>query len=61
MRGHAERGHATFQVDLEVPHGATRKVVLTLTEPAVAGGPIVLRQPSVRPLNLTVTETPCHG
>ena len=56
----AERGHPTFQVDVEIPHGATRTVVLNLTEPSTPGMPIVWRQPLVRPLNLTVTDATCH-
>ena len=55
-----ERGHPTFQVDVEIPHGATRTVVLNLTEPSTPGSPIVWRQPLVRPLDLTVTDTPCR-
>jgi len=57
----AERGHPTFQVDVEIPHGATRTVVFNLTEPNAQEAPIILRQPLVRPLDLTVTTTQCHG
>ena len=57
----AERGHPTFQVDVEIPHGASRTVVFTLTEPNAQETPIILRQPLVRPLDLTVTTTQCHG
>lgn len=56
----AERGHPTFQVDVEIPHGTTRTVVFNLTEPNTPGNPIILRQPLVRPLNLTVTDTACR-
>ena len=57
----AERGHPTFQVDVEIPHGASRTVVFNLTEPNAQEAPIILRQPLVRPLDLTVTTTQCHG
>ncbi len=46
----AERGHPTFQIDVEIPHGATRTVVFNLTEPATPGTPIIVRQPLVKPL-----------
>lgn len=56
----AERGHPTFQVDVEIPHGATRTVVFNLTEPATPGPPIIVRQPLVKPLSLKVTDTACR-
>ena len=55
----AEHGHPTFQVDVEIPHGQTRTVVLVLHEPKTAGTPIVLHQPAVRPVQLTVTKGSC--
>lgn len=57
----AERGHPTFQVDVELPHGDTRTVVLTLKEPKTPGTPIVLTQPQVRPLQVSVTPGSCSG
>jgi len=56
-----ERGHPTFQADVEIPHGQTRTVVLTLKEPKTAGAPIVLTQPTVRPLQLSVTGGTCSN
>jgi hypothetical protein len=43
----AERGHPVYTVDLELPRGTSRTIVLHLTEPAGTGKPIVLRQPLV--------------
>jgi hypothetical protein len=54
-----ERGHPIYTVDLELPRGTSRAIVLTLSEPAGTGAPIVLRQPLVRPLQVTVNEAAC--
>ena len=54
-----ERGHPVYTVDIEVPRGASRTIVLDLNEPAAKGTPIVLRQPLVRPLNVKVDDIPC--
>jgi hypothetical protein len=54
-----ERGHPVFLVDVELPRGAPRTVVLTLAEPDAAGAPIVFRQPLVRPLTVTVRDQAC--
>ena len=55
-----ERGHPVYAVDVEIPRGTSRTVVLQLTEPAgSASAPIVLRQPLVRPLTVTLTQAPC--
>jgi hypothetical protein len=54
-----ERGHPVYTVDLELPRGTSRTIVLRLSEPAVAGAPIVLRQPLVRPLQVKLLETVC--
>jgi Protein of unknown function (DUF4012) len=55
----AERGHPVYTVDLELPRGTSRTIVLHLTEPAGTGKPIVLRQPLVRPLNVTLADARC--
>jgi Protein of unknown function (DUF4012) len=54
-----ERGHPVFTVDLELPRGTSRTIVMHLTEPAGAGAPIVLRQPLVRPLHVKLLDTRC--
>jgi hypothetical protein len=54
-----ERGHPVFVVDLELPRGQSRTIVLHLREPAGTGAPIVLRQPLVRPLHVTVDGGSC--
>lgn len=54
-----ERGHPVFLVDVELPRGAPRTVVLNLEEPDAAGAPIVFRQPLVRPLTVAVRDQAC--
>jgi hypothetical protein len=54
-----ERGHPVFTVDLELPRGSTRTVVFRLTEPAGSGTPVVLRQPLVRPLLVSLEDSRC--
>ncbi|MDT4923731.1 MAG: hypothetical protein QOG01_1444 [Pseudonocardiales bacterium] len=54
-----ELGHPVYVVDLELPRGATRTIVFHLVEPAGSAKPVVLRQPLVRPLNVTVEDQPC--
>ena len=56
----AELGHPVYRVDLEVPRGASRTIVLQLSEPAGPGKPIVLRQPLVRPLKVTLSDAVCN-
>jgi hypothetical protein len=55
----AERGHPVFTVDVEMPRGTSRTIVMHLTEPAGNGSPIVLRQPLVRPLQVKLLDSPC--
>jgi hypothetical protein len=55
----AERGHPVYTVDLELPRGTSRTIVLHLIEPAGTGAPIVLRQPLVRPLQVTIKDAVC--
>jgi hypothetical protein len=55
----SERGHPVFTVDVELPRGATRTVVLHLQEPGSDTAPVVLRQPLVRPLQVAVHDAPC--
>jgi Protein of unknown function (DUF4012) len=55
----AEQGHPLYTVDLELPRGTSRTIVLHLVEPAGTGSPIVLRQPLVRPLTVTLDEARC--
>ena len=54
-----ERGHPVFTVDVELPRGTSRTVLMHLTEPAGTGAPTVLRQPLVRPLHVSLLDTPC--
>jgi hypothetical protein len=52
-------GHPVYTVDVELPRGTSRTIVIHLREPAGTGPPIVLRQPLVRPLNVTLKDTLC--
>jgi hypothetical protein len=55
----AELGHPVYTIDVELPRGTSRTIVLHLSEPAGIGAPIVLRQPLVRPLNVTLNDAVC--
>jgi hypothetical protein len=54
-----ERGHPVYMIDVELPRGTSRTVVLHLSEPTSAATPIVLRQPLVRPLQVTLKDAVC--
>ncbi|MEP7193832.1 MAG: DUF4012 domain-containing protein [Actinomycetota bacterium] len=54
-----EHGHPAYTIDLELPRGTSRTIVLHLSEPTGAGAPIVLRQPLVRPLQVRLLGTVC--
>jgi hypothetical protein len=54
-----EHGHPVYTVDLELPRGTSRTIVLHLSEPAGLGTPIVLRQPLVRPLHVALDDAGC--
>ena len=52
-------GHPVYTVDLELPRGTARTIVLHLSEPTGTGAPIVLGQPLVRPLSVTLKDGVC--
>jgi Protein of unknown function (DUF4012) len=54
-----ELGHPAYIVDVELPRGTSRTIVIDLTEPAGTGPPIVLQQPLVRPLHVTLHDAVC--
>jgi hypothetical protein len=54
-----ERGHPVYVINLELPRGATRTLVLHLTEPEGEGSPLVVRQPLVHPLDVSVSDAKC--
>ena len=53
-----ERTHPVFSLDLELPRGTSRTVVLTLTETGT-GAPTVIEQPLVRPVTVNVNAKAC--
>jgi hypothetical protein len=55
-----EHGHPVYTVDLELPRGTSRTIVIHLSEPAGTGAPIVLRQPLVGPLSVTLEDAVCN-
>jgi hypothetical protein len=55
----AELGHPVFTFDLSTSRGQTRTIVLHLREPAGTGAPVVLRQPMVRPLKVSISDASC--
>jgi hypothetical protein len=52
-------GHPVYTMDVELPRGPSRTIVIHLSEPAGTGAPILLRQPLVRPLHVTLKDTVC--
>jgi hypothetical protein len=55
----SERGHPVYTILLSLPRGATRTIVLHLSEPAGTGSPRVLSQPMVHPLKVSVDDASC--
>ena len=51
-----ENGHPVYTVDLELPRGTSRTIVLHLIEPVAIGTPIVRTQPLVRPLQVALHD-----
>ena len=57
-----ERGHPVYTVDVELPRGATRTLVLELVERPSDRPPTVLHQQLVQPLRVTAPPSrPCDG
>lgn len=57
-----ERGHPVYTLDVEVPAGSSRTVVLHLLEPPADEPPTVLHQQLPRALHATVhPSSGCHG
>jgi hypothetical protein len=52
-------GHPVYTMDVELPRGTSRTIVIHLSEPAGTGAPILLRQPLVRPLHVALKDTVC--
>jgi hypothetical protein len=55
----SERGHPIYRMDLELPRGRARTVVLHIQEPATKGPVRVWRQPGVTPIGVTVQAQSC--
>ncbi|MFK4226655.1 DUF4012 domain-containing protein [Streptomyces sp. NPDC019890] len=57
-----ERGHPVYTLDVEVPAGSSRTVMLHLLEPPADDAPTVLHQQLPRALHATVhPSSGCHG
>lgn len=55
----SELGHPVYTLDMHLGRGKTRVVVLHLLEPAETGKPVVMPQPLVRPLRVSVQDSKC--
>jgi hypothetical protein len=55
----SDGSHPVIRLDLELPRGAAQQLVLHLTEPAGTGPPVILRQPGVTPLAVTLDNQSC--
>ncbi|WP_265562969.1 DUF4012 domain-containing protein [Streptomyces hygroscopicus] len=56
-----ERGHSVFSLNLELPAGSSRTLVLHLREPHADSTPTLLQQPLVTPLRATLKPSgACH-
>ncbi|WP_381017663.1 DUF4012 domain-containing protein [Streptomyces bullii] len=61
VNGAVERGRPVYTLDLELPAGARRTLVLRLLESPSERPPTLLRQPLVSPLRYTVRPAPPCG
>jgi hypothetical protein len=55
----SELGHPVFTTNLDLSRGATKTIVLHLTEPAGSGEPVVLAQPMVSPMTVAIKGETC--
>lgn len=55
----SELGHPVYSLLVEVRRGQTTTVVISLVEPASTAAPIVLQQPLVNPLKVSLAQQPC--
>jgi hypothetical protein len=54
-----ENGHPVYQFDVELPRGVPQTLTLSLTEPAGIGDPWLMKQPLVRPLQMSILDQKC--
>jgi hypothetical protein len=54
-----ERGHPVYSIDLEIPRGTSRTLVLHLTEPSGSGPLLVLPTPMVHPMTVATSDAKC--
>jgi hypothetical protein len=54
-----ENGHPVYEFDLELPRGVPQVLTLSLKEPAGIGDPWLIRQPLVRPLQMSILDQKC--
>jgi hypothetical protein len=61
MTVRADHGHAVFVIDLAVDRLTSKTLALQLTEPRLAGQPVVPAQPLARPQQTNVQATACSA
>ena len=54
-----ENGHPVFEFDVELPRGVPQTLTLSLKEPAGIGEPWLIKQPLVRPLQMSILDQKC--
>jgi hypothetical protein len=54
-----ENGHPVYEFDVELPRGVPQTLTLSLKEPAGTGDPWLIKQPLVRPLQMSILDQKC--
>jgi hypothetical protein len=54
-----ENGHPVYEFDVELPRGVPQTLTLSLKEPAGIGDPWLIKQPLVRPLQMSILDQKC--
>ena len=54
-----ENGHPVYEFDVELPRGVPQVLTLSLKEPAGSGDPWLIKQPLVRPLQMSILDQKC--
>jgi hypothetical protein len=54
-----ENGHPVYEFDVELPRGVPQTLTLSLKEPAGIADPWLIKQPLVRPLQMSILDQKC--